>query len=456
MAFAASLAKLQAEASCPICLDYLRDPVTIACGHNFCHSCIHQRWEGLQGTFPCPVCLHHCPDSSLERNTQLCHMTEIVQQIPTSGNQRKMQEEIPLCEKHNEVLTLFCEKSLELLCAQCRVLSDPPDQPLIPIEEAAASHRRMLKRYIGTLTNNLENAETVYRKQDENTWEVKRKMEKRREELDYECKEMKSFLEVECNEIDKDLLMEENDVEEKLIENGRQISYHRFRLSSLLSKTKDKCLQTDEDLLTGIESIHNAYGHRETPAVFSCELQKEIFTLPPHYLGLHKMMGTFQVELTLDPETAHPDLIMSSDRKSVSYRRPDGLPNPQALTSSPAVLSSEEIDAGRHFWAVKVIGAGEYFLGVCKESFVINTPISPSANNGYWQYQLLTRTCGVLPTGQRKIGVFLDYELGEISFYNLNNWSYMYGLADKFTEKLIPYFCIASSSESLTISIIRV
>uniref|UniRef100_A0A8D0SZQ2 RING-type domain-containing protein n=2 Tax=Sus scrofa TaxID=9823 RepID=A0A8D0SZQ2_PIG len=58
MAQAASLAQLQAEASCPICLDYLRDPVTTDCGHNFCHSCLLQRWEGLQGDFPCPVCLH--------------------------------------------------------------------------------------------------------------------------------------------------------------------------------------------------------------------------------------------------------------------------------------------------------------------------------------------------------------------------------------------------------------
>uniref|UniRef100_A0A8C7C9E8 RING-type domain-containing protein n=1 Tax=Neovison vison TaxID=452646 RepID=A0A8C7C9E8_NEOVI len=59
MPFAASLAELQAEASCPICLDYLRDPVTTDCGHNFCSSCIHQRWEDLQDILPCPVCFHH-------------------------------------------------------------------------------------------------------------------------------------------------------------------------------------------------------------------------------------------------------------------------------------------------------------------------------------------------------------------------------------------------------------
>uniref|UniRef100_A0A452RCN6 RING-type domain-containing protein n=1 Tax=Ursus americanus TaxID=9643 RepID=A0A452RCN6_URSAM len=68
MPFKASLVEFQAEASCPMCLDYLRDPVTADCGHNFCGSCIHQCWEDLQDILPCPVCLHHCPDRNLKRN----------------------------------------------------------------------------------------------------------------------------------------------------------------------------------------------------------------------------------------------------------------------------------------------------------------------------------------------------------------------------------------------------
>ncbi|KAK1343110.1 hypothetical protein QTO34_015883 [Cnephaeus nilssonii] len=110
MAFAASLA------SCPICLDHLRDPVTTECGHNFCHSCIHQRWEGLQGTFPCPVCLHHCPDRSLKRNTQLYRMTEIVQEIPPGGERgkgkrnpcvRSTMRHVPGQERRPEYISFF-------------------------------------------------------------------------------------------------------------------------------------------------------------------------------------------------------------------------------------------------------------------------------------------------------------------------------------------------------------
>ncbi|KAM7078648.1 putative tripartite motif-containing protein 61 [Molossus nigricans] len=158
MDLAASLAELQAEASCPVCLDYLTDPVTIECGHNFCGCCIHQRWEGLQDIFPCPVCLHHCPDRDCRRNPQLRHMTDMVQQIPTMRKKRKRQEN-PLCEQHKEDLILFCEKDLELLCPQCTDSSDHRGHPLMPIGEAATSYRRKLKSYLGPLREQVEDAE---------------------------------------------------------------------------------------------------------------------------------------------------------------------------------------------------------------------------------------------------------------------------------------------------------
>uniref|UniRef100_A0A8C9JPM9 Tripartite motif-containing protein 61 n=2 Tax=Panthera tigris TaxID=9694 RepID=A0A8C9JPM9_PANTA len=159
MAFAASLAELHAEASCPLCLDYLRDPVTIACGHNFCLQCIQQCWEDLQHILPCPVCLHHCPDRNFRRNTQLCHVTGFVRQLPGARSKRKLQDERPLCEKHNQVLALFCEKDLELLCPQCKASSDHQDHPLTPIEQAAARHRKKLKSYIEPLKKQVEDAE---------------------------------------------------------------------------------------------------------------------------------------------------------------------------------------------------------------------------------------------------------------------------------------------------------
>ncbi|EPQ04333.1 Tripartite motif-containing protein 75 [Myotis brandtii] len=441
-------------ASCPICLDYLRDPVTTECGHNFCSSCIHQQWEGLQGTFPCPVCLHHCPDRSLKSNIQLCHMTEIVQQIPGMRGKRKRQEE-PLCKKHREGLALFCEKDLQLFAQCCRVSSDHGDHPLMPVEEAAATHRRKLKSYIESLSEQIKDTENRSEMQVSKCFELRQRIEHQKNELHSEVKQLKNFLEKEQNAMLISLLTETTNVEEKLMEEKNQISNHSSILNSQLSDIISKCLQTDVDLLTGIESIHNRYDNQETPAIFLYEL-KESCSLPPHYLGLHKMINTFQVDLTLDPETAHPSLIISRDRKSVSYRTSFGLQNLQARTSYPAVLSTKGFDAGRHFWQVEVRGTGAWSLGVCKESFPKNAPMPPSPRNGCWQLQFWANTSVTWDSGNWEwIGIFLDYELGEVSFYNLRTRSHLYTFSERFTVKLMPYFCIGLFTKSLVMRIVK-
>ncbi|XP_055967027.1 putative tripartite motif-containing protein 61 [Sorex fumeus] len=187
MAFSASLAERQSEASCPLCLDYLRDPVTLACGHNFCVSCIQQRWVDLQDIFPCPVFLHHCPDRNLKRNNQLCHITDIVNQLPIRVNKRN-QQELKLCEKHQEVVDMFCEEDSELLCPQCRTTPDHQDHYLIPAERAAASQRKKLRSSMELLKRKIETTETDCKKQISKFLEESRKVENQKTELGSEFK----------------------------------------------------------------------------------------------------------------------------------------------------------------------------------------------------------------------------------------------------------------------------
>ncbi|KAK2116437.1 hypothetical protein P7K49_007063 [Saguinus oedipus] len=457
MAFAASLAELQAEASCPICLGYLKDPVTTHCGHNFCRSCIHQCWEDLQDIFPCPVCLHHCPEENLRSNTQFRHMTDVVQQLPATRRKRKRQKkEKPLCGKHCLHLALFCEKDLELLCPQCRVSSDHQHHPLLPIEQAAARNRRRLKSYIQPLKEKMEDAKMRCEATMLKSFNVKRMMEAWRKELQTEFEEIKISLAKEQAAICASLLVEEHDAEEKLTENQTQISEHLLVLQNLLNAVTEKCFQGDLDVLTGAENIYNTYDNLKAPAVFSREFRKKSLGLPPHYFGLQRMMSTFQEDLTLDPETAHPSLFLSGDRKSVIFNRLNAgfTDNPQSFCFYPAVRSCEGFDAGRHFWHVEVRGTGTWSLGICKETFTRDGLRLPAPQMGCWEIQPFCSSCSTRNTEVQHMGVFLDYELGEVSFYNLNTRSHVYTFTDKFTEKLKPYFSVDSSSEVVTISVV--
>ncbi|KAF3858099.1 hypothetical protein F7725_011300 [Dissostichus mawsoni] len=65
--------------NCSICLDVLRDPVTIPCGHSYCSVCIKNYWDqdDFLGVFVCPQCRHNFnPRPVLARNTMLADVVE--------------------------------------------------------------------------------------------------------------------------------------------------------------------------------------------------------------------------------------------------------------------------------------------------------------------------------------------------------------------------------------------
>lgn len=173
------------------------------------------------------------------------------------------------------------------------------------------------------------------------------------------------------------------------------------------------------------------------------------------------MRANFQVQLTLDPETAHPDLCISS-QTTVSYCQVDAQPRPvvrpRAFTSRVAVLGAPGFRGGRHFWQVEIRGLGVWFLGGCTEAFSRDTRAAQTPRNGCWQVPVtvpLSLPC--LPRGKAAAAcfeVFLDYELGEISFYNMSKKTHMHTLTGTYTERLVPYFSVRDFSFSSSLSVL--
>lgn len=79
------LETLRAEGSCSVCLDFLREPVLLECGHNFCRRCVARWWArrpgGAGGAAPCPVCREPSRPRALRPNRQLGNMVEAARRL---------------------------------------------------------------------------------------------------------------------------------------------------------------------------------------------------------------------------------------------------------------------------------------------------------------------------------------------------------------------------------------
>uniref|UniRef100_A0A3B3S679 B30.2/SPRY domain-containing protein n=1 Tax=Paramormyrops kingsleyae TaxID=1676925 RepID=A0A3B3S679_9TELE len=158
------------------------------------------------------------------------------------------------------------------------------------------------------------------------------------------------------------------------------------------------------------------------------------------------------VDVTLDPSTANPWLILSVDGKQVwdgdtQLHLPD---YPKRFDSSVCVLAKESFTTGRHYWEVEVGEKIAWDIGVVRESINRKGIISANPEDGYWtmclrhsnMYSCCGTCCFSLPLNRRprKLGVYLDYEEGQISFYNVDAQSHMYTHHHTFTERLYPFF----------------
>uniref|UniRef100_A0A8B9HV63 B30.2/SPRY domain-containing protein n=1 Tax=Astyanax mexicanus TaxID=7994 RepID=A0A8B9HV63_ASTMX len=159
------------------------------------------------------------------------------------------------------------------------------------------------------------------------------------------------------------------------------------------------------------------------------------------------------VDVTLDPDTASPYLILSEEGKQVRFGdTKQNLPdNPERINPASCVLGKEGFSSGRFYYEVQVNRKTDWDLGVARESINRKGMIKLSPQNGFWTVWLRNgneyEACagpGVplsLREKLQKVGVFVDYEEGLVSFYDVEDRSHIYSFTGQsFTEKLYPYF----------------
>uniref|UniRef100_A0A671M9U8 E3 ubiquitin-protein ligase TRIM39-like n=1 Tax=Sinocyclocheilus anshuiensis TaxID=1608454 RepID=A0A671M9U8_9TELE len=159
------------------------------------------------------------------------------------------------------------------------------------------------------------------------------------------------------------------------------------------------------------------------------------------------------LDVILDPNTAHPKLILSKDGKQVSHGGSwrDVPNNPERFDSSACVLGKDGFSCGRFYFVVQVGDKTEWDLGMARESIERKGKITVCPEKGFWCIWLrnggeyvANEYCPVplsLKDKPQKVGVFVDYEEGLVSFYNVETKALIYSFTGQsFTEKIFPFF----------------
>ncbi|XP_039373662.1 butyrophilin subfamily 1 member A1-like isoform X2 [Mauremys reevesii] len=213
-------------------------------------------------------------------------------------------------------------------------------------------------------------------------------------------------------------------------------------------------LNQERESVISIAEILRSEMERQTEALRS-EMERQTEALRSEMkrqteLGLIRARS-YAVDVTLDPDTANPWLVLSEDRKHVrrGNTRQDLPNNPERFDHCYCVLGTERFTGGRHYWEVEVGHKMRWDLGVCRESVRRKGKVTYTPKNGYcvvWlrggEYAASTspRTSFPVTIRPNRVGIFLDYEAGEVSFYNVTDRSHLFTFTGTFSGTLRPYF----------------
>nr|XP_020825715.1 probable E3 ubiquitin-protein ligase TRIML1 [Phascolarctos cinereus] len=355
---------LQTDLTCSICLDYFIDPMTVTCSHSFCTECLLQP-----------------------------HLLQSMVGLTT-------------CDQHKEKRKFFCEEDKTVLCDCCLLAPEHKDHQVLPLETAADKSKDKLQETL-----------TVLKKKEE---EFKMALDEvRRRET--HCKEAASTLKrsviSEYGKMHQFLWDEEyqylQEMDQESKDNLVKLEKGKAKLSQQIQNLQGRIVEIEENLdKVPLEMLQDMKDTRKEELL----LQEPELACPQwptwSITGLREVLLSFQRDITLDPESANPHLILSENLKRVQYGSvPQNLPdNKERFDIALVVLGAQTFTSGKHYWEVEV----EY-----KTVYPI-----------------------------QKVGIFLDYEEGHIAFYDVTDRSLIHSLSNiAFEGPLRPYFSFGIPNE---------
>uniref|UniRef100_A0A8C5WJJ7 B30.2/SPRY domain-containing protein n=1 Tax=Leptobrachium leishanense TaxID=445787 RepID=A0A8C5WJJ7_9ANUR len=180
--------------------------------------------------------------------------------------------------------------------------------------------------------------------------------------------------------------------------------------------------------------------------------------MPPlhtrEWKGMRHVVKPVPERLHFDQESAHPNLLLSTDSRQVMFMRTSRVLKGRKRCFEPSlyVLGLPGFQSGRHYWEVQVGNNSNWVIGVVRESVERKGAKDLSPINGYWVIRKQAHNIyyGVdisplylnLKSQPLRIGVCLDFFARRVEFYDADTTDLIFEF-NKFTvnEQIFPFFC---------------
>lgn len=469
-ASAANCLLSEEELLCSICLEVLTDPVSTPCGHNYCKECITENWR-VNTPCRCPSCNEvFTIRPQLKTNTFIAAM---VAQFRQRSQQNVLQDH---CVQHHKPLELFCESDQSCVCVLCSLQHQ--GHTLVPLRDASQNKLRELQK-------SQAHTQRLILDRTQKIKEIRQSLRLIERAAEEEAAEGVEFFTALTEMVQKALDDVLQEIEDKQTKAKTQAEALIQGLEQEISELKQRNteleqLRSSEDHLRVLKTIPSLTAAPQkdwtnavirTPSFLGTVVKtaselKKVITKDMEVLLAEVELQKVQrsaVSVTLDPDTAHPELSLSKDLKEVTHTGTAKLlpPSPKRITGFCGVLGKESFSCGRSYFEIQVKENYEWVVGVAKESISRSESVGAKPPNGFWaiwlyrgnEYGTYDENYVPLPLRDlQKVGVFLDYEEGLVSFYDISSKKLIYSFRGfSFTGKLFPYFYTKSKNQKKSV-----
>ncbi|XP_072806531.1 probable E3 ubiquitin-protein ligase TRIML2 [Vicugna pacos] len=412
----------------------------------------------------------------------------------------QLEQKIPedaCCEKHLEPPQLFCGDDQMMLCDKYFQSQEHKTHTVYGLQETAENYRKLFQEILTTLKEKLEVAKSMLADEQERMVMMQEEEQNFKEMIESEYRirfqlmteenmvnlqslqryvfnlnlreanqNQPTEFATELREKFQEILQRLNNLGRenvsKLKESEVRLSEHTCSLQKIIAELEKKCGQSASALLQNARCALE----RSESLLLQCLEPAQITDLNLCQItGMSKMLKVLQRPITLDHRTAHPCLVLSEDLRSVRLRnvQQDTPGHPERFDFSATVLGVESFTSGRHYWEVDVEKATQWQLGIYEGSAYRNDSRDKVLLMGtmmgtdyiFWAFPPLRRIS--LRERVHSVGVFLNYEYGQVSFYDVTKRSLIYNFSGlTFQGALRPIFslCVPNggmNSDSLSI-----